>query len=223
MKTISFLVTCKNETTQLEKLLSCINEYVTKNGYEDECIILDDYSDNPETLTILEKYTQTKGFTIHKHHLNKNYGEHKTHGKSLCSKEYVFQLDADELPTGELLEILKELLETNPETELFWLPRVNNFIGVNQDDAVQWGWKLSSLNSMTVVNWPDYQTRLCKNVPNISWKKALHERLTGEKVYTVLPDHPDYAIYHEKTIKKQIETNLKYNREFTQSENMGMG
>ena len=54
---LSYLVTCHNETDSLEKLLSKLIEY-KKNNHE--IVLLDDYSDNPETLEIIQKFKKSK-------------------------------------------------------------------------------------------------------------------------------------------------------------------
>lgn len=73
-----------------------------------------------------------------------------------------------------------------------------------------------------LVNLPDFQGRIYKNIPDrIKWDRALHEKIVGHDKYAFLPAEEEYAIYHDKTIEKQIETNLKYNRIFTVEDNMG--
>ena len=72
-----------------------------------------------------------------------------------------------------------------------------------------------------IVNAPDPQGRLFKNVPYIEWKRRLHEKVEGFKSYTFVPPQKDYAIVHEKTIEKQRQTNLNYNKMFTDDENRG--
>ena len=47
---ISYLVTCKNTGSELQTLLERLYKY----GQNNECIILDDYSDNLDTLKILD-------------------------------------------------------------------------------------------------------------------------------------------------------------------------
>jgi hypothetical protein len=73
-----------------------------------------------------------------------------------------------------------------------------------------------------IVNFPDYQTRICKNLPTITWKERLHERLSGHKTFAYLPKEESFALYHHKTIEKQIQTNLNYNKNFTDKENRGI-
>lgn len=209
---LSYLVTCHNETTSLEKLLSNLIKYKKDNH---EIVLLDDYSDNQTTLNIIEKYKENVVF--HQHKLERNYGAHKNYGIEQCKGQWIFQLDGDECPTDLLLENIDIVLESNKANEVIWLPRMNFFIGVTQNDADQWGWRLHD----GMVNFPDYQSRIYRNLPHIRYQRRLHEKVEGFKSYTFVPPQKDYAILHEKTIEKQRQTNLNYNKIFTQEENMG--
>ena len=61
------------------------------------------------------------------------------------------------------------------------------------------------------VNWPDYQWRIWKNTPEIKWVNKVHERLDGFKTYAQLPaDTEAMALYHPKTIDRQIKQNAYY-------------
>lgn len=73
-----------------------------------------------------------------------------------------------------------------------------------------------------IVNFPDYQTRIFKNLPHIKWEKKLHERIIGHITYVVFPKSEEYALIHTKTMKKQTDTNLRYMKDFTESENRGI-
>jgi hypothetical protein len=216
---LSYLVTCKNEGFQLQFLLEKLYKYNDKA----ECVILDDHSDDIDTLSILQNAeTQSDGFfRIFKHNLNNNYSEHKNWGKSKCLGKYIFQIDSDEMPSDTLLENIKDIIELNPEIELFWVPRINDFKGVNQSHADQWGWRLSDYNDIKIVNWPDPQGRIFLNSENIKWDRPLHERIEGAKLSTKLPMEFEWALYHDKTIEKQIETNLRYNKNFSKELNKG--
>lgn len=209
---LSYLVTCHNETTSLEKLLSNLIKYKKDNH---EIVLLDDYSDNQTTLNIIEKYKENVVF--HQHKLERNYSAHKNYGIEQCKGQWIFQLDGDECPTDLLLENIDIVLESNKANEVIWLPRMNFFIGVTQNDADQWGWRLHD----GMVNFPDYQSRIYRNLPHIRYQRRLHEKVEGFKSYTFVPPQKDYAILHEKTIEKQRQTNLNYNKIFTQEENMG--
>ena len=214
---ISYLVTTKNTGYSLQILFERLSKYSENN----ECIILDDYSDDSDTLQVFENLSNSNFFKVYKHKLDRNYSEHKNYGKSLCQGKYIFQIDDDELPTETLLENLKDIIELNNDVDLFWIPRINDFKGVNNQNAAQWGWKLSPYEDRLIVNWPDPQGRLFKNLPHIEWKRRLHEKIEGAKTYVRLPAVYELSLHHNKTIEKQIETNVKYNKMFTEEENKG--
>ncbi len=158
---ISYLVTCKNTGVELQSLLERLYKY----GQNNECVILDDYSDNPTTLKILDDVSKNNFFKILKHKLDRNYSEHKNYGKSLCRGEYIFQIDDDELPTETLLENLKELIELNNDIDLFWIPRINDFKGVTDESAKKWGWRLSKIPELIqekIIDDQSYEYKFLK-------------------------------------------------------------
>jgi glycosyltransferase involved in cell wall biosynthesis len=215
---VSFLVTCKNDGDALRPLLNLLYQYRENN----ECVILDDYSTDKTTLDVLSEASEkTPFFSVHGHHLENNYGEHKNFGKSKCTGDYIFQIDSDEIPDAYILENLHALIELN-DVDLIWVPRINDFRGVTADHAKQWGWRLTPHEGKSIVNFPDFQSRIFRNVPSIKWKNKLHERIDGHLTFAYLPQYPEYALLHTKTIEKQIDTNNRYNRDFTEAENKGI-
>jgi glycosyltransferase involved in cell wall biosynthesis len=165
----------------------------------------------------------------HSHSLNADYGTHKNYGTLQCKGDYIFQIDGDELPFTTILgENLHSIIESNPEVELIFVPRINDYKGVKEEHARQWGWRLTDskkdgvAQGRPLINFPDFQGRIFKNVPDrIKWDRKLHEKIEGHTQYSFLPAEEDYAIYHDKTIEKQLETNLRYNKVFTKEDNMG--
>jgi glycosyltransferase involved in cell wall biosynthesis len=217
---ISYLVTCHNETKTLDNLLHILDNYI--GGTDDEVRIV---VDNPtkETSDILYNWTsgQTKMFAT-EHALNKNYAEHKNFGNSLCSGDWIFQLDGDEMPPESLLgENLKSIIGSNPDVELIWVPRINDQRGVTEEDAKEFGWGLVYLpeyesGKVPLVSWPDYQPRIYKNVPDrIKWAKPLHEQIVGHTQYGSLPAELGCALFHDKTIETARVTNRKYKQDFS--------
>jgi glycosyltransferase involved in cell wall biosynthesis len=209
---LSYLVTCHNETSSLDKLLSKLVQNKKDNH---EIVLLDDYSDNPESLEIIQKYKEKTSF--HQHKLDRNYGAHKNYGIEQCKGTWIFQLDGDEYPTDLLLENIDVVLESNVDNEVLWLPRLNYFTGVTELDVKTWGWNYQD----GMINFPDYQSRIYRNLSHIRYQRRLHEKVEGFKSYTFVPPQKDYAIVHEKTIEKQRQTNLNYNKMFTDDENRG--
>lgn len=222
MPAISYLVTVHNEDKTLANLLGKLGGFA---GKEDEIVILDDFSDNPKCQAVLSEYSKLDNVRLYQHAFERNYGGHKNYGTELCKKPWIFQLDGDECPSETLLTNISEIIETNPEIELFLVPRINDFRGVSHEHAKKWGWQLTPspfCKNRLIINWPDYQGRIYKNDPKrIKWDRRLHEKLEGYTKYSALPADEDLALYHDKTIETQIKTNVRYNEWFTDEENRG--
>ena len=157
---ISYLVTCHNEDTSLDR---CITTLVTHKDDEDEILILDDFSDNPKTKEILQRWQYAAKITmllptgtvdkfpnvrVIQHALDKNYGGHKNYGNEQCTGDWVFQIDGDEIPNPTLIINLKDIIQANESIDLIFVPRINDFIGVTDVHARQWGWRLSPLEDI---------------------------------------------------------------------------
>ena len=241
---ISYLITCSSEEDSLQSLLDYILKY---KHPDDEIVPLIDLENGINSRRILD--TEFKGTfdtrdisivstTSGKHHFNDNtgiykvyghglsndYGSHKNFGVEKCLGDWIFQLDGDELPPESLIgENLHSLIESNPTVEAYAIPRINAFYGLDRHHRIQWGWNLdiSQKHNRLRVNWPDYQFRIFKNISNIRFQRKLHEKIEGYKKYSILPADEDYAIDHIKTIERQIQTNIMYNRLFSKTDNEG--
>lgn len=217
---LSYLVTCHNEVESLDLLFKRL---LNNKDQEDEVIVLDDFSDDADTRRILNEYSGA--VKVVQHALANNYGAHKNYGNSLCTGEWIFQIDGDERPDLTLMVNIKDIIAENPDIELFFAPRINDFIGVTSQDAIHWGWKLTpspACGNRPIVNFPDYQGRIYKNVPlRIRWDRRLHEKIEGHMKFSRLPAEEDFSLYHHKTMAKQLETNIRYNKLFTETENKG--
>lgn len=204
---ISFAITTHNEGKYIDDLLSQVVTYAV--NHNDEVVILDDNSDDEETLRILNEWSASypDHISYYRDQLNGDFAAYKNILNSYCAEEYIFQLDADETLNPVLLTNLRQLLVDNHAVELFFLPRVNIVHGITQDDIDRWGW---SINELGWNCWPDYQGRLYKNKPYIKWEGKVHERITGHRVCTILPADEKYAIYHIKDIERQRKQNDFY-------------
>ena len=201
---ISYSILTHNETDSLLKLI----EFLVKHkDEEDEIVILDDYSDNKKTKEILDSMCSIYEITFEQRHLHKDYAGQKNHLTSMCTGDYIFNLDADELPNKWLIKNIKEILESNPTIDLYWVPRVNTVDGITQEHINKWGW---NVNEKGWVNWPDYQGRIWRNRQNIRWKNPVHEVLEGYKEHTYLPAEEQFSFYHPKDIDRQEKQNKFY-------------
>ncbi|MBP5476500.1 MAG: glycosyltransferase [Paludibacteraceae bacterium] len=192
-ETISYAVTVCNEAAQLDLLLGFLRPYL---GEGDEIVVQADRDNvTEEVRTVAAKHNET--ITRYEEWaLNLDFAQAKNHLNGLCKGEYIFQLDADELPHPWLMEHLREIIGRYPLIELFKFPRINYLL----DDATYQS-ALSQNGQIEAkrVAWPDYQGRLYKNRPGrIRWHRTIHERIRGHLLYWHLPKEDKYALIHIK-------------------------
>ena len=140
-------------------------------------------------------------------HLLKDFAGQKNYLKNMCSGDYIFNIDADEIPHKYLINNLKSIIEMNPTIDLYYLPRVNTVDGLTENHKLTWQW---SVDEWGRVNWPDWQGRIWRNRPNIMWEKPVHEILKGYKEFTHLPAQDEFALLHPKDIIRQEKQNKFY-------------
>ncbi len=202
---ISYAITVCNELEEVTKLL---NVLIKNKREQDEIVVLFDKGSG--TAEVWDRLQELKGdncCTYYAKTFKKHFADWKNHLTTLCSGDYIFQIDADELPHTILLEALPQILETNPDNEVYLVPRVNTVKGMLTQHIQKWGWRVDEKGW---VNWPDYQWRIWKNKPEIKWVNKVHEKLDGFLTYAPLPKAEQYALYHPKTIERQEKQNLFY-------------
>ena len=201
---ISYAIPVCNEHVELEKLLDLLTSYIDE---EDEIVVqCDQGNTTPEVYKVLNIW-KNGPLKIIEFPLNGDFASFKNNLKNHCSGHWIFQIDADELPHESLIINLKSLLELNPTTELFLVPRVNTVEGLTQEHINKWRW---NVNEKGWVNWPDYQTRIIQNSPKIQWISKVHEVITGFSTKALLPMEEEWCLYHPKNIEKQEIQNKLY-------------
>jgi hypothetical protein len=204
---ISYAITVCNEFKEIQNLIHFLLRY---KRLKDEIVVLVDMTKNEPTselLGYLHKLSSSDIITLSEQNFNNHFANWKNKLSSLCKGDYIFQIDADEIPNENLIAVLPDLLEENNEVDVFLVPRVNTVEGLTPEHIAKWGWRV---NDEGWVNWPDYQWRIWKNKPEIQWVNKVHERLDGFKMYTAMPDVEYFALYHPKTIEKQEKQNQLY-------------
>jgi hypothetical protein len=203
---ISYAITVCNEFIEIQRLVNFLLQH--KRPQDNIVILFDEANGDLGVEAYLRSHSQNGEFHWHKGKFDRHFANWKNKLTSLCNGDYIFQIDADELPNENLIAVLPELLEENNEVEVFLVPRVNTVEGLTPEHIAKWGWRV---NDVGWVNWPDYQWRIWKNKPEIQWVNKVHERLDGFKQYTAMPDVEYFALYHPKTIEKQEKQNQLYN------------
>ncbi len=202
---ISYAITVCNEFMEIQRLIAFLLKY--KRAQDSIVVLYDETNGDPEIEAFLRSHSINGEFAWHKGKFEGHFADWKNKLTRLCKGDYIFQIDADEYPSEDLIQSLPEILEINPEMDIFLVPRVNTVEGLTPEHIAKWGWQV---NDEGWVNWPDLQWRIWRNVPEIKWVNKVHERLDGFKTYTALPDVAYFALYHPKTIAKQEKQNNYY-------------
>jgi len=202
---ISYAIPVCNEHVELEKLLEFLTSHI--DGDDEIIVQCDQGNTTPEVYEVLGTW-QGGPLKVIEFPLNGHFSNFKNNLKEHCIGDWIFQIDADELPHESLITNLKELLLLNPTTEMFLVPRVNTVEGLTQEHINQWRW---NINEKGWVNWPDYQTRIIQNSPKIKWQNKVHEQIIGFSTQGALPMEEEWCLYHPKTIGRQETQNNFYN------------
>lgn len=155
MSTLSVTLATFNEVENLARTLDSVK------GLADEIVIYDGQSTD-KTVEIAKSYGAKviigKNYPIF--HVNKQIAIDN------CTKDWIFQLDADEVVTPELSEeIREEINKKNNEYNGYWMPRKNYFLG---------------RFLMKGGQYPDYTLRLYRNGKGRLPQKDVHEQAEVE-------------------------------------------
>jgi len=217
---ISYGITVYNEYKELDNLLDHLSKHIRE---EDEVVITRDISKVGDSSIMqdefyalekmLEKYEygtyfKPRQMIVTSFNFKKDFSALKNYTKEQCSGDYIFHIDADEIPNEVLLKQLPQILEIN-ETDLVWVPRINIVNGITDFHMNLWNWRQTE-NGW--INFPDYQARIFKNADNIKWIKPVHEVIDGAQTYSHLPPHEELTLKHVKDIKRQEMQNNLYNQ-----------
>ena len=202
---ISYAITVCNEHDELKRLLNFLIKKVREG---DEIIVQHDEENTTlEVLKVLNKYADR--VKVIEFPLNGHFANFKNNLTENCKGDWIFQIDADEIPHENLIKYLPEIILSNPDNEVIRVPRVNTVFGLTEEYTNQWGW---NINEKDWINWPDFQWRIWKNHPKIKWVNKVHEILEGYNTYSDLHKVEEYALYHPKDIEKQIKQNNYYEK-----------
>jgi hypothetical protein len=204
---ISYAITVCNELKEIQRLLDFLLS--EKKEHDEIIVLMDTTKATDELVSTLRHYEMHNmdHMTVWADKFEGHFADWKNKLASYCSGNYIFQIDADELPHTDLVKILPLMLEQNSEVDLFFVPRINTVEGLTQEHIIKWRW---NVDEKGWVNFPDYQTRIYKKSPEIKWEGKVHERITGTKTFSPLPAEEVWCLYHPKNIEKQEKQNNYY-------------
>jgi aspartokinase len=202
---ISYGLTVCNEHEEIKNLIEFIIEH--KQPEDEIVVVYDQNRVTDEVMNVLKSYLSVDSYPFN---FQQNFLDNKNFLNSKCTGDYIFQLDADEVPNYYLMAYLPTLLEMNEGVDLLITARKNLVEGLTQEHIQKWGWRVTEQGW---VNWPDAQKRIYKNDPKIKWSgHQVHGMISGFETYATLPFEEAFSITHNKTIDRQENQNNRYDK-----------
>jgi glycosyltransferase involved in cell wall biosynthesis len=115
-QTLSIAMIAMNEEANLPRTLESVR-------WADEIIVVDSGSKD-RTIEIAQSFGAQTSY-----HAFGGHGEQKNVALDLCTSDWIFLLDADEVLTPELQREIQEVLAGEPEFDAYWIPRLNLYFG----------------------------------------------------------------------------------------------
>lgn len=203
---ISYAITVCNEFIEIQKLVPFLLE--NKRPQDEIVILYDQKNGDEEIASWLKTFNKLPNVQFWRGFFENDFAEWKNSLNRYCKGDYIFQIDADEMPSLNLIQSLPEILETN-QVDLIRVARVNTVEGLTPEHIQKWGWHV---NEKGWVNYPDYQWRIYRNDPRIRWWGHVHEKIRGHATFAELPMDESFSLYHPKTIDRQEKQNAYYNQ-----------
>lgn len=180
--TISVVLAVYNEEENLKDCLNSVKDLA-------EEIVIVDGGSTDNTVEIAKSFgaevIQTRNFPVF--HINKNKAI------DAASGDWVLQLDADELVSNELAEEIKAVTSSESDTNGYWIPRKNFFLGRFLKKGGQ---------------YPDYTLRLYKKGKGRLPGKDVHEQAEVEGKVDYLKN--DLLHIRDKTFSIYMERFNRY-------------
>ena len=141
---ISYTITACNEEQELLTLIDTLSPHIND---DDELIIQFDADRVTDGVReVVDQYLEViKNMIVVEFPLANDFSSFKNNLKRYCTKKWIFNLDADEIPSVYLLENIKNILTTNERVDMFLLPRWNTVFGITPEHVKRWGWASSPL------------------------------------------------------------------------------
>ena len=201
---ITYAITVCNEFIEIQRLIAFLLKH--KRTQDDVVVLYDSKNGDLEIENFLRSHSVNGEFAWHKAEFQGHFAEWKNKLNKFCNGDYIFQIDADEMLDEYVCRLLPQVLEAN-QVDVIRVPRINTVTGLTQERIQQWGW---AVNEHGWINFPDYQWRIYRNAPHITWQNKVHEVLTGYETISHLPLDSEWCLIHEKTIERQVKQNEYY-------------
>ena len=193
---VSYAITVCNEAKDLYSLLSFLKK--VKDPCDEINILVDTLHVTKTVRDVLEHFKDS--IVVNERDFCGNFSDHRNFHLKKCTGDYIFVVDADEMPQEHLIKSVKGVI-IDTGADLVMIPRINIQPGSTQEWLDKMKFKT---NEVGWINWPDYQGRIFKNAPGrIYYSRELHENIIGFEKRIILKPEPHIALWHIKSVDKQ--------------------
>jgi len=191
---LTYTIQVCNESRELFSLINFLQKVIDD---EDEVnVVVDTEHTTDKVERVLEHFKER--INIFKRPFD-TFRENAQFHIEKANGEYIFGIDADEMPREKLIKNIKGIINQTG-AEIIAIPRINIHPDITEEDAKEFGFRL---NEVGFINWPDYQMRVYKNCDYIKWTDELHTKVTGSDKVVCIKEIPEMALWHIKSMDKQ--------------------
>lgn len=147
---ITYGITVCNEHFELSRLIEKLTPFIR---FKDQVLFLSDADNSTADVRyVIDKYIERhKNVEFEIKHVSvplaKNFSKYKNSLMEFSTCDWIFQIDADEFPTDELLQALPGTLLENSDVEVILVPRINTVRGITQKHVDQWRWNVTKIEN----------------------------------------------------------------------------
>ena len=192
---LTYSIQVCNESRELYSLLNFLIK--VKDAEDNIHVVVDSLHKTEKVQKVLDFFNNS--VSIYERPFDNFYENSQFHADT-ATGDYVFGLDADEIPQITLIRNIKQIIEQSNGGDVFWIPRINLHPGMDEKFIKDYGF---NVNEVGWINWPDYQGRIYKKCNYIRYSNELHTKLQGAKKPCMLEPKPEIAMWHIKSIEKQ--------------------
>ena len=153
---ISYAICVKDEFVEVQKLVNFLRK--NKRTQDEIVILYDSKNGTLEVENYLKSHSADGAFQLQKGKFNNHFAEWKNKLAQYCKGDYIFSIDADELPHKTLIDNLPTILESNPNNEVYLVPRINTVTGISKRHIEQWGWRVDKIESLNLIEEKEMDT-----------------------------------------------------------------
>ena len=191
---LTYAICVCTEARELNDLLSFLK--CVKDPEDDINILVDSNKVTDDVRNVLKRFNDV---IISDREFCGSFSDHRNYHASLCKGDYIFVIDADEIPQEHLIKNIKGIIEET-KADLIYVPLINICPGYTE----KWLDKCKlNVNECGWINWPDNQGRVYKNNGVLKWTKGLHETISGSDKTIGIQANPKFALWHIKSVEKQ--------------------